>query len=181
MRRCLLRSPNLPLRPRDDMCAPPSHASGRKAILISSSFGSRAHLARDALNLSSPNCTSNRNQAKSCRSLHNHNLARLISSLHQRIPLCLRGQLIASWCRESAETAIVWDRASATTQIQQYCGSVNSSSTSRPLRDRSRLTAAAVFSRGKSDGKPNPEHARLTWRCARRAPVSRLQPIAASG
>jgi hypothetical protein len=38
MRRCLLRSPNVPLRLRDDMPAPPSHTSGRKAVLISSSF-----------------------------------------------------------------------------------------------------------------------------------------------
>ena len=53
-----------------DMLAPPSHINGRKAVWISSSFGSRARFARDALNLSSPNCPSNRNRAKVLRLLH---------------------------------------------------------------------------------------------------------------
>jgi hypothetical protein len=57
-----------PLAWRDDIIAPPSYTDGRKAIWISSSFGSRAYLARDALNISSANCTSNQKQAKCCGS-----------------------------------------------------------------------------------------------------------------
>jgi hypothetical protein len=53
-----------PLRQRDDIVVPPRYTSGRKAIWISSNFGSRTRLARDAQNVPLANRTSNRNQAK---------------------------------------------------------------------------------------------------------------------
>src|SRR5262245_36412101 len=72
----------IPLRPRDDIADALSHTSGCKVIWISSSFASRTHLARDALNLSSGNITSKQNRAKTQSFLHYHPLAWLMSSLY---------------------------------------------------------------------------------------------------
>ena len=50
-------TPPSPFARATDIVTPPNHTSGRKAILISSRFGSRTCPARDLLNISSANRT----------------------------------------------------------------------------------------------------------------------------
>ena len=61
--------------------AAPAPASGRKYIQLSSDFRSRVRFARDALNVPSPDGTSNQNRAKSTDLLRPHHVATLMSSL----------------------------------------------------------------------------------------------------